>query len=153
MKKLFCVSLLVFLTSGCDSVSPEEVLTADYGKRPTAEQYTSTVEMAIRRQLEGPGWAKFKFPYPAFKGYYEQGFEGPHFGYWTCGFVSSRKPQGGYTDFNYFVAVYNHGQVVYSNVSSQAEPFDLTSATCASQAEYLSRQPSEADVPLSLSSS
>jgi hypothetical protein len=148
MKNLLFVCVLAAIITGCASVSRQEVRNASYGVRPTAEQYTAAVQETIRNQLNEPDSAEFYFPHAAFKGWYRPKAGDAQFGYWTCGMVNAKNSSGAFTGYDYFVAVYNNGQVIYSNVVSSPDDPDFTRANCQESIEYLSQGPSDSDIPL-----
>jgi hypothetical protein len=148
MKNLLFVCVFAAMFTGCASVSRQEAQNASYGARPTAEQYTAAVKATIRGRLNEPDSAEFYFPHAAFKGWYRPQAGDTHFGYWTCGMVNAKNSSGAFTGYDYFVVVYNNGQVTYSNVVSSADDPDFTRAHCQESIEYLSKAPSDSDIPL-----
>lgn len=149
MRQLLLICVVLFAAAGCATApTAEEAANADYGPRPTADEFRSTVEAAIKRKLKDPGSAQFQYPYPAMIGWFTQPFGKPTlYGYWTCGLVNAKNSFGGYTGFGFFTAVYNNGRVIHSGVAGNGE-YDSTRLACEKAIDVLSNAPADEAIRL-----
>ena len=85
---------------------------ADYGAEPNSDRAHATIEAALRAKMIDPASTRITWPYRFSRGFTQQLFEQPSYGWWTCGRINSKGYAGEYVGEVWFTVVIRDGQIL-----------------------------------------